>query len=465
MICTRQTISEQFADFVYKLKYRDLGINEINYAKLLLLDYIGVVAKGNETDSAKILAKIAANKPYNTKCLIIGTNKTASPDWSAFVNGSAAHSIEMDDTYYPAPVHIGSAVYSTIISEISNLQNKISGKSFIEAVVVGYEISGRIAASQQKYAFEQGFHPTGTCNVFGCTAAISKLRNYGQQKITEALGAAGHFACGIDSFMKEGAWTKRLHPGRAAFDGLLAAELAKNNFKAEHYIFENFEEQKGFLKAYALNYDEAVIYKPFGKEFVISNCSIKPYPCCARIHSSVNALLDILAEEKILPDQIKAVNAQINTVDYKALCLPEDEKRAVKSEVDAQFSLHYALAALLVNKRLTINEYTNKFITQGDWKKYVKFVSAGPDKKMDKLYPKLWPAKVTVEMKRTEKKYFKYIENTIGTPENPLSFARVGEKFSSLTEKIYSKNRQQQIIDIISKLEAIKDISELFTIL
>ena len=115
MICTRQTISEQFADFVHKLKYRDLGINEINYAKLLLLDYISVAAKGNETDSAKILTKIAANKPYNTKCIIIGTNKTASPDWSAFVNGSAAHSIEMDDTYYPAPVHIGAAIYSKIL--------------------------------------------------------------------------------------------------------------------------------------------------------------------------------------------------------------------------------------------------------------------------------------------------------------------------------------------------------------
>ena len=105
------------------------------------------------------------------------------------------------------------------------------------------------------------------------------------------------------------------------------------------------------------------------------------------------------------------------------------------------------------------------FISRGAWEKYIKLVSTKADKGMDKLYPKLWPSRVTIEMKGSGKKYSKYVENSIGTPANQLSWEQVCDMFIYLTKGIYAKHRQNQIIAMVSKLENLNSVADLIELL
>lgn len=288
-------ISEKLAELCAGMLFDSFSEVDVFSAKLHFLDYLGVTARGNTTEPAKVAAALAISKPAGVRSPIIGTKKSANYDWAAFVNGTANHSIEFDDTYFPGIIHIGASVFSACLAEACNTNREVSGKDFIEAIITGYEISGRTGASHNKFAFERGFHPTGTCNVFGAAMASARIKKMDIGKMVRTFGIAGHFACGLNSFLAEGAWTKRIHPGMAAFNGLQASALADLGFVSETGIFED---QSGFLRAYASNYSEEALFpqKPVN---VISNTSFKPYPCCARIHASIKATLDLITENKI----------------------------------------------------------------------------------------------------------------------------------------------------------------------
>ena|GEM_PF-5491386 len=233
------------------------------------------------------------------------------------------------------------------------------------------------------------------------------------------------------------------------------------NYKAESVIFED---PSGFLSAYADKYDEEKILKNLGKEWVIANNSIKPYPCCARIHSVVNAFLEILKGKNIEPEQVESIEAEINTTDYEELGVGEDSDKHPSSVAEAQFSVHFALAAALANNCLTLDEYTDRYVKLGNWKKYMHLVSLKTNKEFDKVYPELWPALITVALKDGTR-YKQYIEHTIGKPENPFTWDAECEKFRSLVYEIYSDKRIEQITSFIRNLDKIDNVGELFGIL
>jgi 2-methylcitrate dehydratase PrpD len=455
------SLTKHLADFVFNLQFNEIPSKVTSFARLFFMDFIGCAARGNQTESSRSIAEFVATKPLKEGAPVIGTEMTANYDWSAFANGCAAHSIEFDDTYYPGILHTGSAVYAACLSEVFRSPIAVSGKRFIEAVVAGYEVGGRIAASQEKYAFSRGFHPTGTCNVFGCAAAASKIRGFYPERIIAALGIAGHYSAGLDSFMSEGAWTKRLHPGTAAFNGLNSVALAETGFKAESVILED---PSGFLNAYADKHDGKIILKDLGKGWVIGRNSIKPYPCCARIHSPVNALLDILRNEDVKRAQVASVNAEINTTDYESLHVADESDKYPLSEEESQFCVHYALAAALAENHLTLDEYTKNYIKEGEWKKYAELISVKPSREMDKLYPELWPARVTVILKDGAV-YKKYIEHTVGGPENPFTWDDQRGKFNSLIAGIYSEQRGEEIVRQVKNLDKINDVAGMLGVL
>jgi len=124
-----------------------------------------------------------------------------------------------------------------------------SGRRFIEAVVVGYEVMVRLgrALGPEKH-YRRGFHPTGTCGVFGSSVTASKLLGLKAEGITSAMGIAGSQAAGSLEFLAQGAWTKRFHAGWAAHSGMIAAQLARRRFRGPRSIIEG---RDGFLRGYS----------------------------------------------------------------------------------------------------------------------------------------------------------------------------------------------------------------------
>ena len=111
------------------------------------------------------------------------------------------------------------------------------------------------------------------------------------EKTAWALGLAGTQGAGLWAFNADGAMSKRLHAGKAAHSGVLAAELAAGGFSGPTQIYEFGD--GGFLKAFSDKSDVAPLTRDLGKTWHMDNVSIKPYSCCGSTHAYIDAALEI----------------------------------------------------------------------------------------------------------------------------------------------------------------------------
>ena len=181
---------------------------------------------------------------------IIGTPARTIPGLAALANGAAAHGIEMDDTHSGGSIHLGATMYSAALA-LAETMPDTPMDALLAAVVAGFEAAARIAmAVQPKEHYALGFHPTQTCGVFGAAITSAKLLGLNADQTLSAVGIAGSMAAGSMEFLAEGAWTKRIHPGLAAQNGIHAALLAAEGFTGPLHILEG---RDGFLHGYSRN--------------------------------------------------------------------------------------------------------------------------------------------------------------------------------------------------------------------
>ena len=287
--------------FVSKLRHDALDDEVRHYARRHLLDTVGVMisgAQGNiatQAESVLIATRPAGNVP------VAGRARRADLIDAAFLGGTAAHGIELDDGYTKGSVHPGCTVVPAILS--AGYVKKASGAQLIEAMVAGYETVTAIGRAVHPDLRHRGFHPTGAVAVFGAAMAVGKLRGLTPQQLSHALGIAGSSSAGLFAFVNGGADIKRLHAGHASREGLQAALLAEAGVEGPPAVIEA---RDGFMQAYAYNADRArPVELPPTVPFGITDCYIKPNPCCRHIQPAVEALIAILNDEKIASDEVK----------------------------------------------------------------------------------------------------------------------------------------------------------------
>ena len=172
-----------------KLRHDALNDEVRHYARRHLLDTVGVMisgAQGNvatQAEAVLIATRPAGNVP------VPGRARRADLIDAAFLGGTAAHGIELDDGYTKGSVHPGCTVVPAILS--AGYVKKASGAQLIEAMVAGYETVTAIGRAVHPDLRHRGFHPTGAVAVFGAAMAVGKLRGLTPQQLSNALGIAG----------------------------------------------------------------------------------------------------------------------------------------------------------------------------------------------------------------------------------------------------------------------------------
>jgi 2-methylcitrate dehydratase PrpD len=197
-----QTMNEtkEIASRCYDLNYRDLPGELIDRVKYLFLDYIGVAARGALSDSSRpVYGVISRVDNAREGAVVIGTGLQSGPPYAALANGTAAHSLELDDVVNEASLHPGVAVMPAAVAAAQMAHG--SGRDFIAAVVAGYEVVIKLGIALGPAAhYARGFHPTGTCGTMGAAIAAAKLLSLDQKSMTNALGIAGSQAAGLMEF-------------------------------------------------------------------------------------------------------------------------------------------------------------------------------------------------------------------------------------------------------------------------
>jgi len=259
------------------IDFNHLPPGVVDRTKYLLLDYLGVAARGALSDSAAAARKMVANlESVPNGATVIGTQQTASPPYTALLNGIAAHSIELDDVVNEASLHPGVTVMSAALAA-GHMAN-CSGKRLIAGIVAGYEVAIRLGIGLDPAAhYARGFHPTATCGTLGSAITAAKILDLNAVEMKNALGISGSQAAGLMEFLSDGAFTKRFHAGWAAHSGLLAALLAREGFTGPGSVIEG---KFGFLKSYSDRPAPARILSDWGTPYQVLKTSIKPHACC-----------------------------------------------------------------------------------------------------------------------------------------------------------------------------------------
>jgi 2-methylcitrate dehydratase PrpD len=445
----------------HDLRFEHLPEEVVDRTKYLLLDYLGVAARGALSDSSIPVHRVVKNMgKTGNGAVVIGTNMTADPAYAALANGTAAHSLELDDVVNEASLHPGVAVMSAALG--AGHMSSCSGRDLIEGIVVGYEVTIRLGFALDPTAhYARGFHPTGTCGTMGSAVTAAKILNLDRRGMANALGIAGSQAAASMEFLAEGAFTKRLHPGWAAHSGIIAALLAGEGFTGPASILEG---KCGFLHAYSAESVPSRIMEGWGAPYRVMRTSIKPHSCCRYKQGPIDGILEIMNKHRLEASDIRKVTLGILKAGFPIVADPEELKYNPKSVVDAQFSMPFGAAVAVLCGRASLNEYTREKVESGDVREMMGRISCVEDPELDKVFPKRWPASVSVVTKGGHE-FKTRIDYPKGDPENPLTWEELIQKFKDLTAPIFEESVQLQIVDLVRALEVERGLERLTRLL
>ena len=216
---------------------------------------------------------------------------------AALANGALAHAFELDNLTWPTTgVHPGATMLSSALAVAQ--ERGIGGRELIAAFVAGSEVMIRIGRATKHNNEGRGFHAPGTTGPFGAAIAVGRLLKFDAATMTNAIGIAGSLACGLLEFARSGtgAMVKRLHLGRAAESGVLAASLAEEGFTGPQSVLEG---PFGFLNVFCGEYDADALTRGLGADYATLSIMLKRFPCHITAHTSVQAVLDLMARARL----------------------------------------------------------------------------------------------------------------------------------------------------------------------
>jgi 2-methylcitrate dehydratase PrpD len=445
-------ITQELAGYCSHVKFNDLPDDVIDCAKYRFLDWISVACRGSIEDPSQTIYRFVMEMEKG-EGVIVGTREKAPFLYSALANGTSSHSIEMDDVNNESSLHPGVVVFPSALA--TGEMAGASGKRFILAVVLGYEVMIRLGtALGPENSYKRGFHPTGTCGTFGSSVASSKILGLQEKEILNALGISGSQAAGSMEYLAQGAWTKPFHAGWAAHSGMVAALLSRKGFLGPSSILEG---RDGFLHAYSNEADPTKVLEGIGSGFQILQTSVKVHACCRYMHSPIDAVLKIVKENNLRPEQVKKIKIGVLRAGAHLIAEPIESKYKPQSIVDAQFSMPFGAASALLYGRAGLKEFQPSMILSRPVRETMRKVECIVDPELDRTFPKQWRATAEI-LTEDEKRYSTMVEYPRGDPENPLSWDEMKERFHELAGEVIKKDQRLKIVEAVEKLDGIKDM-------
>ncbi len=438
--------TRELVEFLHPLQASDLSAEVLDRAHYFLLDYLACAIRGSREDSAAAVQRMVQRIGANGCSTVIGTRIRTIPPLAAMANGAAAHGIEMDDTHSGGSIHLGATMYSAALA-LTEAMPETSSDTFLAAVVAGFEAAARIAmAVQPKEHYALGFHMTPTCGVFGAAITSAKLLGLTMEQTLAAVGIAGSMAAGSMEFLADGAWTKRIHPGLAAQNGIHAALLAAEGFTGPLRILEG---RDGFLHGYSRNPVPGRLTDNLGESFAILHTSVKPHACCRYMQGPIDAVLAIMREHNLQAGGIRSIEIAVLEAGWGLVAEPTDKKYNPESVVDAQFSMPFGAAVAAMDGAAGLDQFTLKKVRSPKLRELIAKVALVKDPRIEDTFPQEWPARVTIEVENGQR-YEKFVRYPKGDPENPLSWDEMKAKFRALAGTVLSAERCDEIIAAIS---------------
>jgi 2-methylcitrate dehydratase PrpD len=444
-------MAAELAARINALRYEDLPTEAIRWAKVGILDTIGVTLAGSIDPSARIVNGVLAAAAGPS--LIFGTGKRVNALDAALINGTASHALDFDDCNNTLGGHPSAPILPALFALAD--QAGASGRDFIAAYVAGFETECKISLGVNFYQYTRGWHPTTTIGVFGAAAACAKLLRLTDEQTATALSIATSLAAGVKSNF--GTMVKPLHVGHCARSGLFAALLARDGYTASPVAFEH---KQGYFEVFngAGNYDAEKILPAWGKpwDIIKPGIAIKQYPCCGSTHPAIDAMLMLVREHDLKPEQVERIDSWTHKRRLEHTNRPDPQ-----STFDAKFSVQYCLARALVNRKVTLQHFEGETYKDLAVRAVLPRIHVAPYTTAQFPADNHFGAEIKVTLRDGTVHAQKVDQPSGRTSANPLAPELLKEKFVNCALRVLPESNAMQLHAAIEKLEQLKDVREL----
>ncbi len=446
-----ESLTAQFVEQILAVEYGFLPNEAIDMARQVTLDGLAVMLAGatEPLGVGRISTDYVREMGGAPQASVIAGGFKTSMLNAAYANGTMAHALDFDNTWYPLN-HPTSPTLPAILAIAENY--KLSGKRLIEAIVTAFEVQARIRLAATGLKTGAGFHKPGTTGTFGAAAAAAKLLGLNREQTLMALGIAGSRAGSIS--INTGSMTKSSHSGHAARMGVECAVLAKMGWTASADVFG----PKGFFDTFL--HGEAkpeLLLQGFGKPFrmVDPGVGFKKYPSNYFTHRPIDAALALREEFSIKPAQIDHVDVIFPRFEYVNRPQPD-------TGLDGKFSVQYTTAIALLDGEITVDSFTNERRYAPDAVALLSKVKLTIDDAIPADFDQMH---VIVNVWLTDgRKVSRRIDKLSGWVGYPLTREQRLKKFFSCARRVLEEKHAHRVLELVEQLETLPDVTEIMDI-
>jgi 2-methylcitrate dehydratase PrpD len=449
-------------DFVGAARFETLPPEAVAIGKRCIIDGLGVLLAGATQDAGRILHEHVRGSDPRTEATVLGPTpyKTGAAS-AALVNGTSGHALDWDDTQLATSADriFGLLTHPTMPPLVAALAvgepRRISGRRFLEAFLTGFEVECKIAEAIHPSHYKKGFHTSGTVGTFGAAIAAAKLLELDAAQTAHALAIAASSASGIR--VSFGSMTKPLHVGRAAQNGVVAAELASRGFTGGK---DALDPPWGFFQTFSHGdgYDRARIVGVLGNPHTIvrPGVSIKPYPCGVLGHPTMDAMRKLVLDHDVQPDTIKAIRVRAGSNILNPLRYP-----IATNELEAKFCPAFMVSAIALRRKAGIREFNDEFVRSAPVQALMRKVERVLDPEIEAKGWEKIRSTVEVDLVDGRRLVQAADERYRGGPDLPFTRDELYEKWSDCASLVLAPAAVDEVFELVDRLESLPDVGAL----
>ena len=429
-------------------------------AREAIVDTLGVALAGAKEECARIARRLADREGGTSCSRVWGAGGRTSPSWAAFVNGTAGHALDFDDTDFIMLGH-PSVVLSPALIALAE-ERGYGGDEILAAHAVGFETIRALGRALNPRHYRRGFHATATLGTVGAAAACARLLGLDEGRARHALSLAASEAAGLGCNF--GTMTKPFHAGQASRAGAVAALMAEMGFTSGPDALET-----GYTAALAAegigpgverfaDWEGAV--RSWGPPWdILEGVNVKLHPCCAMTHTAIDAMIELCEREGVRAGEVEAMGAKSSPMALKILRYP-----FARTGLEGKFSMPFCLASAVADGRVSIPQFEEGRVRRPEVEALQRRVSFELDPGLARDDPESHRAEVWVRLK--DGREVRRLETRPkGHIERPISANELREKFMECAAAVLARAQAEAAWDGWWELEKARDLGELTRLL
>ena len=429
----------KLAEHVAAAQYENLPAKTVHAFKRAFQDHLTCALAGSAMPVSQAVLSYFSETDATRVATVVGTAAKLSAQNAALVNGANTHGLDFDDGHTNGSAHPSGAVFPAVLAAAE--QYGSSPRDIVLAAVMGYDVMCRIAAAGHPATARRGWHNTAIAGVFGAAAAVSKLLGLEAGEIRNALGMAGSFSGGIREYLDDGAEVKRIHPGKAARDGLLCAEFAKRGITGPAKVLEGRYGYGNIHASGEMKWERLLL--DLGERHEIEHAYFKPYPCCRHYHAVIDGILELRERHGFTATDVKQIGIGLYAVGFNG----HDHKH-YDNLLDAQMSAPVAAALAVVDGDIAAHRFLPESLERAEVQRLVQASETVIDDECERIYPGRRSGVVRIDL-YDGRRYDARVLDPKGEGENPMSDDDLRRKFAVNCEPVMGKEKCGRLAEVI----------------